>query len=70
MTETILGWIVISSALIFVSGCLIIPVAKLVERHQPMRRPARTFRAVAIAAGAIALWFAIPDVVRIVYLRL
>jgi len=65
--QEILGWSVLLSLLLAVSAAMIMPVLSRFERAFPLGRARWLLRSVAVAAGALALWHAIPLIVQALY---
>jgi hypothetical protein len=63
--ESALGWALLIAVLLAISGSIVLPLARLFR--VPPRRP---LCVAAVAMVAVALWYAIPVVVRAVYLIL
>jgi hypothetical protein len=62
-----LGWAVLLSLLIAMSAALVTPPLRRVERVLGLGRARLPLRGVTIAAGAFALWYAIPLLVHRLY---
>lgn len=61
------GWVIICMVLCAISGALLLPAALVLRR---VRRSSRRFwpiYAAATAGGAVALWFALPPLVAILF---
>jgi hypothetical protein len=65
--EEMLGWSVLLSLLLTTSAALTIPLLLLLERKVSLGRARWVLRSLAVAAGALALWHAIPLVVQALY---
>jgi hypothetical protein len=65
--DALLGWSVLLSLLLAASAAMIMPVLWQFERVVPLGRARWFARGAAIAAGALALWYAIPLVVHALY---
>jgi hypothetical protein len=65
--DALLGWSVLLSLLLAASAAMIMPALSQFERAVPLGRARWFLRGVAIAAGALALWHAIPLIVHTVY---
>jgi hypothetical protein len=65
--DGILGWAVLLSLLIAMSAALVTPPLRRVERALGLGRARVALRGVAIATGALALWYGIPLLVHSFY---
>jgi hypothetical protein len=65
--DGILGWAVLLALLIAMSAALVTPPLRLAERALGPGRGRLPLRGLAIAAGALALWYAIPLLVHRFY---
>ena len=65
--EEMLGWSVLLSLLLTTSAALIMPLLLQLERAVSLGRARWVLRSLAVAAGALALWHAIPLVVQALY---
>lgn len=66
--ENAVGWLILIGLLGAVSACLVLPPLHLVDRKFP-RGHRRVVRGLAILAGSVGLWYAIPLFVQYVYRR-
>lgn len=64
---SMLGWSALLLFLALLSAALVLPALRVLEKHAGMRRLRRPLRLAAVAAGAAALWFALPPLVAHVY---
>jgi hypothetical protein len=65
--EEMLGWSVLLSLLLTASAALMMPLLLLLERAVSFGRARWFLRSLAVAAGAVVLWHAIPLVVNALY---
>ncbi len=66
--ERVVGWFALTTLLVGVSTCLVLPPLRLVEsRVVSFGRWRRAVRCLAVVLGGVGLWYAIPLLVHHVY---